>query len=90
VSSDGLFELNCADHRIPGARFAPGLRFSCWLGPVSENTVAALNNAIRRQTCVRLMFTGEHVLLLPETIKRKRPQRVHLVGHVIQIRPVKR
>jgi hypothetical protein len=82
-------ELDCSDYQPSRQTFAPtpggesGL-FSCSLGPLPKETIAALDRAAHEHTRVRLLFGGHPVLLELVTLERKDAQRVRIVGQVVK------
>ena len=82
-------ELNCSDYQAKDQTFAPtpggssGL-FSCSLGPLPKETMAALDWAAREHGCVRLLFGGHAVLLELVALERKDARRVRIVGRVLE------
>ncbi len=82
------FELHFGDCKMGTASFAPtpgssqGL-FSCSVGPLSDETIMALERAANAHTPIRLMFSDPLVLDLV-TLERKEPHSVRIVGHVVR------
>ena len=82
-------ELNCSDYQPKEQTFAPtpgdsGGLFSCSLGPLPQETMAALDRACREHGRVRLLFGGHAVLLELVMLERKDARRVRIVGRVIK------
>ncbi len=82
-------ELSCADFDLKSASFSPapggeGGLFSCSLGQVSAETVAALDQAAQTHTLVNLQFSEHPLLLELVTLERKAPQLVRIVGHIVK------
>jgi hypothetical protein len=81
-------ELDCSGYQATGQTFAPtpggasGL-FSCSVGPLPQETIAALDRAAHEHGRVRLLFGGRPVLLELVTLERKGAQRVRIVGQVV-------
>jgi hypothetical protein len=75
------------DYQISAASFAPGPGggiFSCSVSPMADETVAALDSAIRRRGPVRLLFPGHQAVLLDlVTLERKGPQLIRISGRVV-------
>jgi hypothetical protein len=83
-------ELTLGDYQVRGASIAHGPRgstFGCTIGPVSEETLAALDGAARDHRTIRLLFP-EPLLLDVVELERKEPQRVRIVGRIVD--PVRR
>jgi hypothetical protein len=81
-------DLDCRVYEVRGQTFAPapnggeGGLFSCSVGPLSEETIAALNEAARTEGPVCLLFNEVSILLRLVTLERKAAQRVRIVGSV--------
>lgn len=81
-------ELNCVGLNVKSASFSPGPDgrgglFSCSLGPVTDETVEALDRAAQTHTLVDLVFSDHPLLLDLVTLERKAPQVVRIVGHIV-------
>jgi hypothetical protein len=82
-------ELDCSDYKARERTFAPtpgasdGI-FSCSLGPLPEETIAALDWAARVHGRVRLCFGSYAMLLELVALERKPARRVRLSGRVVQ------
>jgi hypothetical protein len=80
-------ELNFgAGCEVSAASFVPqgdGGTFACSVGPLSDETVAALDRAAHSHTPVRLLFPGDQSVAL-ELVKleRKGPQLIRISGRV--------
>jgi hypothetical protein len=82
-------ELNCDALEVKSASFSPGPGgeggvFSCSIGPVTDETVAALDRAAHTHALIRLLFSEHPLLLDLVTLERKAPQLVRIVGHIVQ------
>lgn len=81
-------ELDCTAYQLGGQSFTPapngarGGLFSCSLGPLPDETIAALDKAVRAHTPVCLLFDKHPVLLEMVTLERKEARRVRIVGSV--------
>ena len=85
--SQGALDLDCADC-IRAASFAPAPGgefgvFSCSIGPLADETVAALDRAANAHRPVRLLFSKRPLLLSLVSIERKEPRSVRIVGQVM-------
>ena len=77
-------ELKLADYEIRGASVGHGVdgtSFACTIGPVSDETMAALDRAAESHGKVCLLFP-QPLLLELVTLERKEPQRVRIVGRI--------
>ena len=81
-------DLDCSACDVRAASFAPGsggegglLSFS--IGPLSEDTVTALDRAAHSHTPVRLRFSKHPLLLELLKLERKDAQCVRIVAHVL-------
>jgi hypothetical protein len=83
-----LLELDCTANQVKGASFSPapgggvGGLFSCSVGPLSDETLAALDDAARTNAPVCLLFDGQPILLQTVSLERKEAHRVRIVGPV--------
>jgi hypothetical protein len=83
-----MLELDCTAHQVKNASFSPapgggvGGLFSCSVGPLSDETLAALDDASRKHAPVCLVFDGQPILLEMVTLERKEAHRVRIVGPV--------
>jgi hypothetical protein len=81
-------ELDCTAYKANRLMFAPapnggeGGLFSCSLGPLPDDMIAALDEAARTHAPVRLLFDQQPLVLEMVTLERKDPQRVRIVGSV--------
>jgi hypothetical protein len=83
-------ELTLGQYQVGGASITHGPRgstFGCTIGPVSAETLAALDGAVRDRSTLRLLFPEPLLLDLLE-LERKEPQRVRIVGRIVD--PVRR
>jgi|SRR5688572_22786517 hypothetical protein len=81
-------ELCFREDDLRAASFAPvpgsdGGVFSCSIGSLTEEVVAALERAARVDTPVRLRFSEQPLLLDHVTVERKGPHSVRIVGRVV-------
>jgi hypothetical protein len=81
-------ELDCRD-RVKSASFTPGPGgegglFSCSIGPVTEETIATLDQAAQTHTLVSLSFSDQPVLLDLVTLERKEPLSIRIVGQLVR------
>lgn len=89
-------ELDCSAYNAKRLTFAPapdggrGGKFSCSIGPLSEDTLAALDRAVAEHATVRLLFSGKPLLLDLVSLQRADPQTVTIVGHVLRAGPAHR
>jgi hypothetical protein len=77
-------ELKLADYEVRGASMGHGLEgcsFACTIGPVSDETMAALDRAAEGHGTICLLLP-EPLLLELITLERRAPQRVRIVGHI--------
>jgi hypothetical protein len=81
-------ELDCTAHHVTGQSFAPapngaaGGLFSCSVGPLPDETLAALDEAARTHAPVCLLFNQTPLVLEAVTLERKEAHRVRIVGSV--------
>ena len=85
------FELRITDSQVTAASFASmseggvaGL-FSCSVGALADDDVAALERAAYEHTPVRLLFSESPVLLDLVTLERREPHAVRIIGHVVRL-----
>ena len=79
-------ELSVGDYQINGASigFGPkGSHFACTLGPVSDETLAALDSLVLTHGKVCLLFS-KPLLLDLVSLERKEPQRIRIVGRITE------
>lgn len=79
------FNLSFVDYSVNGGSIShgqDGTQFACTIGPLSDATMAALFRAAEdhRRVCLLL---PEPLLLDVVTLEYKKPQRVRIVGRVI-------
>lgn len=77
-------ELKLTDYEVRGASVGHGVEgssFACTIGPVSEETMAALDRAVAGHGTICLLFP-QPLLLELVTLERKEPQRVRIVGRI--------
>ena len=60
---------------------AEGYSFGCTIGPLSDETIAALDRAAESHATICLLFP-QPLLLELVTLERREPQRVRLVGRI--------
>ncbi len=83
-------ELDCTAHHVSGQSFMPapnggvGGLFSCSVGPLPNETLAALDEAARAHAPVRLLFNATPLVLEMVSIERKDAHRVRIVGSVVR------
>jgi hypothetical protein len=82
-------DLNCDEYEVRAASFSPGREgegglFSCSIAPVTDETAAALAQAVQSHTLIRLSFSEHPLLLDLVTLERKAPQSVRIVGHIVR------
>ena len=81
-------ELDCTAHHVTGQSYMPapngavGGLFSCSVGPLPNETLAALDEAARTHAPVRLLFDEKPLMLEMVTLERKGARRVRIVGTV--------
>lgn len=82
-------DLDCADYRVQRPTFTPAREgeqseiFSCSIGPLPDDTLAALDRAASAHNPVRLSFNGNPLLLDLVALERKDPRSVRIVGEVL-------
>jgi hypothetical protein len=79
-------ELTLADYEVRGASMGHGVAgpsFACTIGPVSDETMAALDRAAERHDTIRLLLP-QPLLLELVTLERREPQRVRIVGRIFK------
>jgi hypothetical protein len=77
-------ELTLADYEVRGASMGHGIQgssFACTIGPVSDETMAALDRAAVRHETICLLFP-QPLLLELVTLERREPQRVRIAGRI--------
>ena len=77
-------ELKLADYEVRGASIAHGVEgssFACTIGPVSDETMAALDRAAESHGTICLLFPRPLLLNLV-TVERKEPRRVRISGRI--------
>jgi hypothetical protein len=77
-------ELKLADYEVRGASMGHGIEgssFACTIGPVSDETMAALDRAAESRATICLLFP-QPLLLELVTLERREPQRVRIVGRI--------
>lgn len=82
-------ELDCTAHHVTGQSFEPtphgvGGLFSCSVGPLPNELLAALDEAARTHAPVRLLFNETPLVLEMVTLERKEAHRVRIVGSVVR------
>lgn len=83
-------ELDCSAHHVSGQSFMPaphggsGGLFSCSVGPLPNETLAALDEAARTHAPVRLLFDQKPLMLEMVSLERKEAHRVRIVGTVVK------
>jgi hypothetical protein len=82
-------DLCFPEEQLAAASYAPvpggeGGLFSCSIGSLTEDIVAALERAARVDTPVRLQFSERPLLLDHVTVERKGPHSVRIVGQVVR------
>ena len=79
-------QLRLADYEVRGASMGHGVQgpsFACTIGPLSDETMAALDRAAERHGTICLLFP-QPLLLELVTLERKEPQRVRIVGRIFK------
>lgn len=81
------FEFRCPREQIQGASFVPtpfgaGGVFSCSVGPLPDETIAALDDAVRTHCLVRLVVDDSVLVLDLVTLERRDPHSVRIVGEM--------
>ena len=79
------FKLSFVDYSVDGGSIShnrDGTQFACTIGPLSDATMAALFRAAENHERVCLLLP-EPLLLDVVTLTYKHPQRVRIVGRVI-------
>jgi hypothetical protein len=77
-------ELKLADYEVRGASMAHGVdgsSFACTIGPVSDETMAALDRAAESHGTICLLFP-QPLLVELVALERREPQRVRIVGRI--------
>jgi hypothetical protein len=77
-------ELKLADYEVGGASLNHGLEgssFACTIGPVSDETMAALDRAAESHGTICLLLP-QPLLLELVTLERREPKRVRIVGRI--------
>jgi len=82
-------ELNCDALEVKSASFRPGPGaegglFSCSIGSISDETVAALDQAAQRHARVNLLFPDQPILLDLVSLERNAPHVVRIIGHTVK------
>ena len=83
-------ELRVTDSQVLAASFASmpdggdGGLFSCSVGALADDDVAALERAAYEHTPVRLLFSESPVVLDLVTLERREPHGVRIIGHVVR------
>jgi len=82
-------ELDCTAHQVTGQSYMPapggaGGLFSCSVGPLPNETLAALDEAARTHAPVCLLFDAKPLILEMVTLERKEAHRVRIVGTVVK------
>ena len=78
-------ELSLAGYSVNRASigYGPdGAEFACTVGPMTDETIAALDGAAEKDGRVCLMFP-QPLLLDLVAIERKDPHSVRIVGHIV-------
>jgi hypothetical protein len=76
--------LSLVEYQLRGGSIShgpDGQTFACTFGPISDETMMALDRAAQNHGTIRLLFP-EPLLLDLISIERKEPQRVRIVGRV--------
>ena len=79
-------ELSLGDYQVNGASigFGPqGGHFACTLGPISNETLAALDTLVLTHGKICLLFP-KPLLLDLVSLERKEPQRIRIVGRIAE------
>ena len=84
-----ILELDCAAIHAVRQTYSPTLGserglFSCYLGPLPDETIVALDQCARARAPVRLLFDKGPLLLNLIKAELTDTQRVRIVGIVIQ------
>lgn len=78
-------ELSLRHYDISGASIShgpEGTKFACTLGPLADETIAALDSAAQTGGLLRLLFP-QPLLLDLLALERKEPQRIRIVGRIV-------
>jgi hypothetical protein len=83
--SSGLFELSLDGYEIRSGAIDHGPQgtvFSCSIGPLAAETLAALEDAQVRR-CRIVLLLPEPLLLDGVALAREAPQRIRIVGRIV-------
>ena len=81
------YELNCADYDIKSASIGHGREgsvFRCTLSPVADDIVDALDEAVRSNRMIRLVFPKQPLVIESIEVVRLEPGRVRIAGRVVE------
>jgi hypothetical protein len=79
-------ELNCADYHVTSPCIGYGGEgpvFECTLSPVTDETLAALEDAVRSNRRIRFGFSKQPLLLESIEVVPMGPGRVRIAGRVV-------
>jgi hypothetical protein len=79
-------ELNLGNYQVRGASIGYGPKggaFACTVGPISDETMAALTRAVESRGTICLLFPQPLTLNLI-TLERKEPQAIRIVGRIVE------
>lgn len=80
------FELNCADYQIKSASIGHGgggTVFRCTLGPISDDVLEALADAVRTRRVIRFAFPQRPLLLEAVEVQRRERGFIRIGGRVV-------
>lgn len=80
------FELKCAGYQIKSARIGHGgggTVFRCTLGPISDDVLEALADAVRAKRVIRFAFPQRPLLLEAVDLRRLDPGFIRIGGRVV-------
>jgi hypothetical protein len=83
-------EIDCAHYELNGGSIGHSLAgsvFRCTISPVSGDMLGRLDGAARSNGTVRLLFTGETLLLERVNIERIEPMSVRIAGRIVVSSP---
>ena len=85
----GQLELNQGHYDVSGASIShgpEGTKFACTLGPLEQETMAALDDAVQSGQLLCLLFP-QPLLLDLLALERKDPHRMRIVGRIVGSSP---
>ena len=79
-------ELNCADYHVTSPSIGHGGKgsvFECTLSPVTDETLAALQDAVRSNRRIRFGFSKQPLVLESIKVVPVGPEMVRITGRVV-------